>query len=116
MCVGAQSLQSCPTLCNTWTAAHQVPLSIVLSRQEYKCGLPFPSSGDLPNPGIKPESPALQVDFLLLSHRGNIYIYVTKSFCYTAEINIPLLIKYTLKKHTIQVGSYWFIKYHLYKK
>ena len=76
MCVSARSLQSCPTLCNPWTAAHRVPLSMVLSRQEYKSGLPFPSSGDLPNPGIKPESPALQVNFLLLSHEGSLYIYI----------------------------------------
>ena len=41
------------------------------SRQEYWCGLPFPSLGDPPEPGIEPPSPALQVDFLLLTHRGS---------------------------------------------
>ena len=41
------------------------------SRQEYYSGLPLPSPGDLPNPGIKPESPALQVDSLLLTHQGS---------------------------------------------
>ena len=46
----------------SWTAAHQAPLSMGFSRQEYWNGLPFPSPGDLPNPGIKPWSPALQVD------------------------------------------------------
>ena len=40
-----------------WTIAHQVPLSIEFSRQEYCSGLPFPPAGDLPNPGIKPTSP-----------------------------------------------------------
>ena len=40
-----------------WTIACQAPLSIEFSRQEYCSGLPFPSLGDLPNPGIKPESP-----------------------------------------------------------
>ena len=44
--------------------AHQAPLSMVVSRQEYWSGLPFPSPGDLPNPGIKPGSPALQADSL----------------------------------------------------
>ena len=39
-------------------------------RQEYWGGLPFPSPGDLPNPGIEPESPALQADSLLLHHQG----------------------------------------------
>ena len=47
------------TLCNaTDCIAHQAPLSMEFSRQEYSRGLPFPSSGDLPDPGIEPESPA----------------------------------------------------------
>ena len=53
---------------NPWTVAHQVPLSMGFSRQEYWSGLPFPPLGDLPNPGIKPispVSPALQADSLL---------------------------------------------------
>ena len=41
-----------------WTAACQAPLSMEFSRQEYWSGLPFPPPGDLPNPGIKPVSPA----------------------------------------------------------
>ena len=47
-----------------WTVARQAPLSMGFSRQEYWSGLPFPSPGDLPNPGIEPGSPALQVDSL----------------------------------------------------
>ena len=47
-----------------WTVAHQVPPSIGFSRQEYWSGLPFPSPGDLLDPGIKPRSPALQADAL----------------------------------------------------
>jgi len=39
-----------------WTTAHQAPLSMRFPRQEYWSGLPFPSPGDLPNPGIKPAS------------------------------------------------------------
>ena len=42
-----------------WTAAHQAPLFMEFSRQEYWYGLPFPPPEDLPHPGIKPESPAL---------------------------------------------------------
>ena len=42
------------------TVAHQAPLSMGFSRQEYWSGLPFPSPGDLPDPGIEPRSPALQ--------------------------------------------------------
>ena len=47
-----------------WTVDHQAPLSMGFSRQEYWRGLPFPSPGDLPNPGIEPGSPALQADAL----------------------------------------------------
>ena len=48
-----------------WTVAYQAPLSMEFSRQEYWSGLPFPSPGDLPDPGIEPRSPALQADSLL---------------------------------------------------
>ena len=44
--------------------AYEAPLSMELSRQEYWSGLPFPSPGDLPNPGIEPRSPSLQADAL----------------------------------------------------
>ena len=47
-----------------WTVAHQAPLSMELSRLEYWSGLPLPTPGDLPNPGIEPRSPALQADSL----------------------------------------------------
>ena len=47
-----------------WTVAYQAPPSMGFSRQKYWSGLPFPSSGDLPNPGIEPRSPALQADTL----------------------------------------------------
>ena len=56
--------QSCPTLCTPWTVAHQAPPSIGFSRQGYWSGLPLPSPGDLPDPGIKPRSPTLQADSL----------------------------------------------------
>ena len=60
--------ESCET---SWTVVYQVHLSTGFSKQEYWSGLPFPPPGDLPNPGIKPESsvaPALLADFLPLSH------------------------------------------------
>ena len=58
-------LKSCPTLATPWTVACKAPLPMGLSRQEYWSGLPFPSPGDLSDPGIKPGSPALQADSLL---------------------------------------------------
>ena len=56
--------QSCLTLCDRGTVAYQAPPSMGFSRQEYWSGLPFPSPGDLPDPGIEPRSPALQADAL----------------------------------------------------
>ena len=56
-------------LATPWTIAHQAPLSLGFSRQEYWSGLPCPPLGDLPNPGIKPTSPALQADSLPLCHQ-----------------------------------------------
>ena len=56
--------QSGPTLATPWTITHEFPLSMGVPRQEYWSGLPFPSPGDPPDPGIKPESPALQEDSL----------------------------------------------------
>ena len=53
-----------------WTVACQAPLSMGFPRQENWSGLPFPPPGDLPNAGIEPTSPALQVDYLPLSHLG----------------------------------------------
>jgi len=48
------------------------------SRQEYWSGLPFPSPGDLPNPGIKARSPALEANFLPLSHqKRGLFIFIT---------------------------------------
>ena len=47
-----------------WTLTHQAPPSMEFSRQEYWRGLPFPSPGDLPDPGIEPRCPTLQADAL----------------------------------------------------
>ena len=59
-----KSLSSVRLFVTTWTVAYQAPLSMGFSRQEYWSGSPFPSPGDLPNPGIEPGSPALQADAL----------------------------------------------------
>ena len=58
--------RSCLTLCDPWTVAQLAPLSMGFSRQEYWSGLPFPSPGDLPDPGMEPASlvsPALAGGF-----------------------------------------------------
>ena len=51
-------------------AAHQTPLSMGFPRQEYWQGLPFPSPGDLPDPGIEPVSPALAIRFFTTEPPG----------------------------------------------
>ena len=58
----AWSLSRVQLFVTPWTIAYQAPLSMGFSRQEYWSGLPFPSPGDLPDPGIEPRSPALQAD------------------------------------------------------
>ena len=63
--------QLCLTLCDPWTVAYKAPLSMEFSRQEYWCGLPFPSPGDLPYTGIEPGSPALQAEALPFEPPGN---------------------------------------------
>ena len=61
MCESLSHVRLCATL---WTVANQVPLAMDFSRQEYWSVLPFPSPGDLPDPGIEPGSPASQVNIL----------------------------------------------------
>ena len=58
----AQSLSLVQLFATPWTVAHQAPPSMEFSRQEYWSGLPLPSPGDLPDSGIEPGSPVLQVD------------------------------------------------------
>ena len=62
--VKVKSLSRVRLFSASWTVAYQAPLSMGFSRQEYWSGLPFPSPGGLPDPGIEPGSPALQADSL----------------------------------------------------
>ena len=65
--VCAQLLRSVRLFATLWTVARQAPLFMGFSRQEYWSGLPCPPPGHLPNPGIKPvspASPALEMDSL----------------------------------------------------
>ena len=59
-----------------WTGAYEAPPSMGFSRQEYWSGLPLPSPGDLPDPGIKPGSPALEADTLTSEPPGKPLICV----------------------------------------
>ena len=62
--VKVKSLSHVQLFATLWTVAHQAPLSMGFTRQEYWSGVPFPSPGDLPDPGIEPWPPALQADAL----------------------------------------------------
>ena len=64
MKVKVKSLSRVRRFVTLWTVAHQAPLSLGFSRQEYWSGLPFPSPGDVPDPGIEPRSLALEADAL----------------------------------------------------
>ena len=68
-CLVAESVQ---LFVNPWIVVHQTALSVGFPRQEYCSGLPFPSPGGLPNPGIKPASPALQTGSLLTEPPGKL--------------------------------------------
>ena len=80
VCGGGLVSKLCLTLATLWTVAHQAPLSMDVSRQEYWSGFPLPSPGDLSDRGIKPRSPALQADSLLSEPPGlSVSIYLIAS-------------------------------------
>ena len=66
-----KSLSRVRLFATPWTVAYQAPPSMGFSRQEYWSGLPFPSPGDLPDPGIEPGSPAFQADALTSEPPGS---------------------------------------------
>ena len=71
-----KSLSRVQLFVTPWSVAHQAPLSMGFSRQEYWSGLPFPSPGDLPHPGIEPGSPALQADALTSEPPGKPLVHI----------------------------------------
>ena len=90
---------SCVRLLETpLTAACKAPLSMGFSRQEYWSGLPCAPPGDLPNPGIEPAAPALQVDSLLLSP------WVSPNH----SIHSPLCLRATLILLPLGIISFWY--------
>ena len=80
MLVKVKLLSRVRLLVTPWTVARQAPPSMGFSRQEYWSGWPFPSPGDLPDPGIEPRSPALQADTVTSEPPGKL----TK--CYVSQI------------------------------
>ena len=104
---------SCVQLFATlWTIAHQAPLSMGFSRQEYRSGFPFPSPGYLPDPGIETASlvsPTLAGEFLPLCHLGSL----TLQYCSLNRRHL-LINHSTFLDVEKQVSSSNIIKKHSY--
>ena len=97
-----------------WAVAHQAPLSMVFSRQEYWSGLPFPSPGDLPDPGIKPTSPALAGRFFTTEPAGkplsqNATQQLRELLMYATSYKGVLLREKTIPKVYITIYFYLYI-------
>ena len=109
---GGLVTKSYSTVATPWTEAHQTPLSMGFSRQEYWSKLPFPYSGDLSNPGIESQCPALQADSFLTSYQGSPYIsisiYLNHLALYqklTKYCFVNYIVNYTSKKINLKIGS-----------
>ena len=87
-----KSLSRVQLFATPWTVAYQASPSMGFSRQEYWSGLPFPSPGDLPDPGIKPRSPALEADALtsepLMTQQSHCWAYTPRR-PELKEIHVP---------------------------
>ena len=116
-----------------WTIAHQAPLSVEFSRQEYWGGLPFPFPGNLPDPGIKPRFPALQeyplpfeppekslfsseINFkqiflnihaknVLKDHFNNSVEFISVLVCITVSLKTKIHIWWKLRKHLMKFNQ-----------
>ena len=93
--VKVKSLSCVQLFASSWTVAYQSPQSMEFSRQEYWSGLPFPSPGDLPNPGIEPRSPTLQADALLSEPPGKSLTLkkITDKYIRTKQLKVSILTK-----------------------
>ena len=88
----AQSLSRVPLFAIPWTVAHQAPLSMEFSRQEYWCELPFPTSEDLPQPGIKTASLALSGRFFTTALPGQPKFLVAHTVFGVEPISLPIAV------------------------
>ena len=102
--VKVKSLSRVRLFATPWTVAYQAPQSMEFSRQEYWRGLPFPSPGDLPNPGIEARSPSLQADALPSESPGKALEKTHTKWQRSSTANLSNLFK-KIKK---EVHSEWF--------
>ena len=109
---------SCSVVSDPWHAmdlAYQAPLSMGFPRQEYWSGLPFPSPGDLPGPGIEARSPALQAGSLLFEPSGKpiiVYLFIKEGKSQPLDDSFNkirlrfCILSYTIC-HTWRKGVFW---------
>ena len=99
-----------------WSVARQAPLSMGFSRQEYWSGLPFPSPGDLPDPGIEPRSPASEADALTCEPPGNSHVIKRHLLLGRKTMtNIDCILKSRdLANNSLSSLSYGFISCHVW--
>ena len=98
----AQLLSHVRSFATPWTVAHQAPPSMEFSRQEYWSGLPFPSPGDLPDPEIEPESPALQADTLPSEPPGKYHCIMYHNLCTHGDTDLE-----NRTVDTVREGECW---------
>ena len=96
-----KSLSRVRLFATPWTVAYQAPPSMGFSRQECWSGLPFPSPGDLPDPGIEPRSQALQADALLSEPPGK------PRFLTSTELQDNIFERSPAHQQKIRLKIYW---------
>ena len=106
-----KSLSRVRLFATPWTVTYQAPPSMGFSRQEYWSGLPFPSAGDLPDPGIEAGSPALQADALTSEAPGKppFWIQVIKREMKVWINNISRLISLTHPIFLCSLSLIWIL-------
>ena len=100
MCSVAKKKSRVWLFASPWTVAHRAPLSMGFPRREYWSGLPFPSPGDLPHPGIEPVSP------VSCNHRQILYRCITRETPLTGAM-IKLKIKHITRGYLLPSEN-WF--------
>ena len=101
MCVNCSIV---PNFVTPWTVARQAPLSKGFSREEYWSGLPFPSSRDLPDPGIKPWAPTLEADSLPSEPPGKLFFFFKDFFLFWLLLFLlSILCDFILSPYTISI-------------
>ena len=107
-CLKVKLLSHIQLFVTPWTVACQAPPSMGFSRQEYWSELPFPSPGDLPNPGIEPGSPTLQADSTVWATRETSLVCIVLTSCYSLSFILYVFNKSHLLEVPARVMSYCF--------